>query len=307
MNEIEDLIKSHVHFNDVTAQGAHTMRCPMCMDDTVRAAFFFSSDSIGFHCFRGRCSFRSTRWNFSERIPMKFRNLLSALNIQLPVEFLLKKNGEYNKIEELLDESLYKIPNLEKFSFPDYFERYDAKKHTKYADYIASRGMSDADYYISTGGNTKGMLVVPFYLNGIMYGYQGRSIDKKQFKSEGRLAFYVDGGIIHKTPVIVEGVWDAKSVPFGVASLHDSINPSQAYLLRNKTPILLPDRDTTKFIDVAKKYNWRVCIPDWDCKDANEALMKYGRLGVAKMIHDGICGNVFEAEVRYKLWQTKIP
>lgn len=304
-HDIQNFIRSHIHFVDVTAAGAHTIKCPMCQDNTVRAAFFFESDHIGFHCFRAKCSFKSTKWTLSERIPQKFKKLMDTLGIQLPTEILLKKSNTTTDIYESLDETFYKIPNLTPITFPEDFIKFEPTVHIKFANYIASRGMSDTSYYISTDGTTKGMLIVPLILNNITYGWQGRSIDKKRFKTSGNLAFYANNGVISDSPIVVEGIWDAKSVPYGVATLHDSVNPSQAYLLRNKNPILLPDRDTTKFLEVAEQYGWRVCIPEWNTKDANDALIKYGSLAVAKMIHDGICDNILQAEIKYKMWQSK--
>ena len=146
---------------------------------------------------------------------------------------------------------------------------------------------------------------MPLRLQGGIIGYQERAIDKKIFKTTETNLMYVDGGQILDNCIIVEGIFDAKSVPRGVACLHDSVNPRQAYLLRSKTPILLPDRDSTKYLDVMADYDWRLCVPGWDAKDANEALVKYGRLVVAKMIHDGICDTPLEAEIRYKLWQKR--
>ena len=88
----------------------------------------------------------------------------------------------------------------------------------------------------------------------------------------------------------------------GIAVLQSTVSKKQAYFFRNKKPILLPDRKGSNFLEIAKKYNWNICIPNWNEKDANEVIQKYGKLVLAQKIKDGVQDSIHKAELLYKLW-----
>jgi DNA primase len=81
----------------------------------------------------------------------------------------------------------------------------------------------------------------------------------------------------------MEGVFDALSIN-GIAVLHADINDTQARLIRSldKEIIVIPDQDRAgmKLVDRAVELGWSVSMPAWEgCKDVNDAVKKYGRLG----------------------------
>jgi DNA primase len=81
---------------------------------------------------------------------------------------------------------------------------------------------------------------------------------------------------------VTEGIFDALSIG-GVAVMHNDISDVQARVIRNlgKEITVVPDQDRTglDLIDRATELGWAVSIPDWgDCKDVNDAVIKYGRL-----------------------------
>jgi DNA primase len=82
---------------------------------------------------------------------------------------------------------------------------------------------------------------------------------------------------------VCEGPFDAISID-GVAILGSEISDQQKTLINQlkREVIILPDRDSAgkKLVDQAIENNWSVSFPNWDpdIKDANEALLKYGRL-----------------------------
>jgi len=66
--------------------------------------------------------------------------------------------------------------------------------------------------------------------------------------------------------------------------MHNTISDAQARLIRNlgREITVVPDQDSAgiELIDRAVELNWAVSIPTWeDCKDVNDAVKKYGRLG----------------------------
>jgi DNA primase len=83
--------------------------------------------------------------------------------------------------------------------------------------------------------------------------------------------------------IVTEGIFDALSIG-GVAVMHNDISDTQARLIRNlgRDITVVPDQDRTglDLIDCALELGWAVSIPDWgnDCKDVNDAVIKYGRL-----------------------------
>jgi DNA primase len=82
--------------------------------------------------------------------------------------------------------------------------------------------------------------------------------------------------------LVMEGVFDALSIS-GLAVLHAEINDAQVRLIRSlgKEVIVVPDQDVAgmKLVDRAVELGWSVSMPEWpDCKDVNDAVVKYGRL-----------------------------
>jgi len=309
--ELIDNIKSSVTFKKIATNGSHSLNCPACGDTKGKGAFFFGHDHIGYSCFRGKCPLSKTRWSFGAPMSRKLRDLLNQLGVEIPIRILTSKKGAGMK--ELFDEHLYEKPKFEKVTIPKEFIKYDPKIHSEYRRYLEDRCLDDTDYYIGRTVNDDDddgwmwdkMLVVPLYYNGQLIGFQGRRIDKKMFKTSTSDLIYLPDGKVPDSPIVVESIYDAKSIPNGVAVLHSTVSKKQAYLLKNKKPILLPDRSGSNFMKVAKSYKWRMSIPNWDQKDANEVLADYGLFVMCRLIHEGICTNPFEAEVKYKMWVDK--
>jgi DNA primase len=84
--------------------------------------------------------------------------------------------------------------------------------------------------------------------------------------------------------LVMEGVFDALSMS-GLAVLHAEINDAQVRLIRSlgREVTVVPDLDEAgmKLVDRAVELGWAVSIPDWPegCKDVNDAVKMYGRLG----------------------------
>ncbi len=108
------------------------------------------------------------------------------------------------------------------------------------------------------------------------------------------------------TVVVVEGLLDALCFPNTAGTLSKKISPEQAYMLRGKNVIMLPDRGGNKFIDQFHDYGWKLCVPPWKQKDLNAAVCEYGVMTVARMIMDNCYENPLEAKVRYNLWMETL-
>lgn len=302
---IKDLILSAIPNAKQAATGFYTTRCPVCNDSKVRGGVRFDEDKIIWNCFRGRCDSNCV-YEQGKYVSRKFRTLLNALGVELPTDIALRGRS---KAREILNRTLYEPHHYKAADLPKDFEVYDPNRHKAYHRYLTEvRQLDDTEYLIGNRREWKDRLIIPFWLGDKLIGWQGYDPFKRKMvsylkcSSNSDLLYFPDGNIPDE-PIIVEGVFDAKSVPNGVATLQSTITRKQAYFLRNKKPILVPDRKDSRFIEVARMYGWRVSVPEFDEEDIDAARRKYGRLALAKMIHDGIKRDIFEAEVSYRLWR----
>ena len=134
---------------------------------------------------------------------------------------------------------------------------------------------------------TRAHVTVPFTYDGKVVGWSTRFLDNRTPKYiHHTQPGYVFGADLQKTnwqyAIVVEGVFDALAIN-GLAVLHQEINPQQAKLIRNlgRKVIVVPDQDASgmTMVDQAIELGWSVSMPEWpDCKDVNDAVIKYGKL-----------------------------
>ena len=87
--------------------------------------------------------------------------------------------------------------------------------------------------------------------------------------------------------------------------MHNTISDGQAKLIRSldRDVIVVPDQDSAglELIDRAMELGWAVSIPNWeDCKDVNDAVKKYGRLGTLLSIMQSRETSRIKIELRKK-------
>ena len=105
--------------------------------------------------------------------------------------------------------------------------------------------------------------------------------------------------------LVMEGVFDALSIS-GLAVLHAEINDAQARLIRSlgREVTVVPDQDDAgmKLVDRAIELGWAVSIPDWpaECKDVNDAVKLFGRLGALLTIMQARETSKIKIELRKK-------
>ena len=81
----------------------------------------------------------------------------------------------------------------------------------------------------------------------------------------------------------------------------------QAHLIDKlgKRVIVCPDKDKAgvELIDQALELGWEVSFPDWhtSCKDAADAVLRYGRLATIKSIIDCATNNKIKIQVKSKM------
>jgi len=176
--------------------------------------------------------------------------------------------------------------------------------------------MDRYEFYVTedTAYNMHRRVIVPFTWKNEIIGYTGRALDTeikpKYFNShEPNYVFNVDKQKPTSAFVIVtEGPFDAMAVD-GVAILGNEISDEQVDIINSlkREVIVLPDWDEAgqRMIDAALENDWTVSFPVWreTCKDAGEAVSRYGRLFVLKSILDGRQSNGLKIELlRKKLY-----
>jgi len=106
--------------------------------------------------------------------------------------------------------------------------------------------------------------------------------------------------------VVCEGLIDAILLD-GVSVMGNSVTPEQAHLIDKLgiRVVLCPDRDRPgkQLIEQAMELGWDVSFPPWshDCKDAGDAVSKYGRLLTLSSIMEHATDNRIKIQVKTKM------
>ena len=299
-SELEANIRLAVPLGRITASGFETLKCPLCQDHKVRAGFKFDSQSIGYHCFRGQCG-AAIKYQDGGYVSKEFRALLNALNVEIPAKVFLSKTTTPD-----YDSERYQPHQWKPLAFPSDFTALQVG--SALWNTVKARRVEHYTYYVGLKNEWKNRLIIPHFYQSHLIGWLGVSMSQekqviKYLRSSGNTdLLFLPTGQVPKEPIIVEGAFDALSIPKGVGTLHSKISKKQAYFLRNSDPIVIPDKKDSRLLECAERYQWRVSLPPWRGNDPNSAVRTYGKLVVCRMIYDGLCHNHFEARLRFKEW-----
>ena len=188
------------------------------------------------------------------------------------------------------------------------------REHPLYWDYCRDRRVPE-DFPMMTPIRTDGVhwtrpcVIVPFTHDNKIVGYTARFLDnnRPKFISEQQPGYVFGTDLQDPTwqhVLVMEGIFDALSIG-GVAVLHNDISDAQARLIRSlgREITVVPDQDSAgvELIDRAIELGWAVSIPAWqDCKDVNDAVKKYGRLGTLLTIMQARETSRIKIELRKK-------
>ena len=181
--------------------------------------------------------------------------------------------------------------------------------------YMLDRNLriDDIDYHWSPSLGYRDRLIIPFYYEGRIVGWTGRSIipDKKpKYLTEVQpgYVFNLDEQRPNKIFAIVcEGQIDALHVE-GCALGGSEISDQQAMLLNRlqKQIIVVPDRDKagSKLVERAIELGYSVSMPNWasDVNDIGDAVDKYGRLYTLHSIATSADDSPLKIRLRAKKW-----
>lgn len=332
MNKIQEAIYENLPINKhMNSSGWWRFNCPCCFphgesrpDSRGRGNCTFTDSGFSYHCYN--CGF-SVRWELGSPITRKVEDLMNCLNIpQNEINELkilaLKNNGlqsnnnidiktftKFNKIP--LPENSKKILDLIR-------EGYTDSNFIDVVKYIVNRNkeiLNWSDFYYCNDDFNKRRFIIPGCFQNEIWGYSSRTIDSNI--NAKYIKMFPKGFIFNlnctkknrKYIIVNEGILDALSID-GIGLMTNTISPQQLLMLNSvrgdKELILLPDRDEPgdKLIDVALENNWSVSFPNWDydIKDAEEAVRKYGRLFTLDMIIRNKTSNKTMINVKRKSW-----
>jgi DNA primase len=184
-------------------------------------------------------------------------------------------------------------------------------------EYMALRNLNtdDTNYYWSPSLGYRDRLIIPFYYDGRIVGWTGRSVnpDKKpKYLTEVQPGYVygLDEQSYNKVfAIVVEGQIDAIHID-GCALGGSEISDQQVMLLNKlqKQIIVVPDRDKagSKLVERAIELGWSVAMPDWDSDitDVGDAVDKYGRLYTLYSIANTAEESAIKIRLRAKKWFT---
>lgn len=300
-----------------TPSGWNTMNCPMCSDKRKRGGLITTGARISYNCFN--CGF-TTGWAPNPTLGKKYKDLatiLGATNEDIhKVQVDLLKYSEDLETEEFTD-YVYNLQKFETVELPKDFSVVESLKEDHpikiYAKERGLLGLYPLLYFNES--LYKQRLVVPFTYNNEIVGWTARHINpptkqtpKYLHKMQPGYVFNIDRFADSKREIVIvtEGVFDAILID-GVAIQGNSVGPEQAHLIEKlgKRIILCPDRDDAgiELMLQAAELGWEVSFPPWhvDCKDAADAVQRYGRLATVSSIIKHATNNKLKIEVKAKM------
>jgi len=224
-----------------------------------------------------------TKWNFES---LQHKDLLDFTNKKRE-----KKKVKFKEMK-LPEGELVDVNNI---------------NHKVYVDYLQKRGITISEYPFLVTPNAEGRnsnrVIIPFTHENKIVGHTSRFLDdrKPKFISEQQSG-YLFGYDLQKSDyqfcIVVEGIFDALSIN-GCA-----ISEEQATLLKNlnRKIIVVPDQDKAglEICDRALELGFSVSLPDWNVKDVNDAVVKYGKVATMLSILQNETSSKIKIEMRKK-------
>jgi len=302
--ELQDEIKLKAGLGSPEATGWYACQCPVCKNTRKTGGFMFEDDKVIYQCFRASCD-SNCGLTQGEYVSKKFRTLMDILGINVPIELLTAKKK--TKLLETVEDDRFEKHRYKQIEPPFKFtklEKSNKKLANTWKDYFESRFVDHSSFLLIEEGKYIGNVAIPMYFFDRVIGYTIATPDGyiKEYKGNTDL-LYLPNRMVPDTPIVVEGVIDALSIPYGVGIGSYSLSKKQAWFLQGKDVIFVPDRSGNEFIKQFSVYDWKISLPDWDVKDVNEAVCKYGVIETMKRIKEGTIDSKGEAMVRYKIWK----
>jgi predicted RNA-binding Zn-ribbon protein involved in translation (DUF1610 family) len=301
-----------------TPSGWISFNCPCCQEKRSRGGLKVNDQGWSYHCFN--CGYTSS-FVLGKTLGFKAKNLLEKLGApESEINALNLESLRHRSIHGILDDrakianALSDITFEESDDFPPASELV-TQEHPFYWKYLRDRHVPE-DFPAMTTIRTDGIhwvrphVTIPFTYDGKIVGWTARFLDDKQ----PRYINHMQPGYVFGTEfqhsdwqyaIVVEGIFDALCID-GLAVMHNTVNDTQARLIRNlgKEVVVVPDQDKAglELIDRAVELGWAVSIPDWPehIKDVNDAVKEYGKLATLLTILQSKETSKIKIELRKK-------
>lgn len=309
-----------------TPSGWLSFNAPCChhnghsVDNRGRGGLIANPDGgVSYHCFN--CGFKAS-WQPGRNVSKGLRRLLQWMGT--PDDVINKVALEVMRENEGVEAKtrLVQLPTFNTVPLPeDAVKITDLTDFNKYSmavlEYMALRNLNvdDTNYYWSPSLGYRDRLIIPFYYEGRVVGWTGRSIlaDKKpKYLTEVQPGFVY--GLDEQGPhkvfcIVVEGQIDAIHIE-GCALGGSEISDQQAMLLNRlqRQIIVVPDRDKagSKLVERAIELGWSVSMPEWpdNAKDVGDVVQQYGRIYALHSIATSAEESPLKIRLRAKKWFT---
>lgn len=315
MSLVQDTIRSYLPNQKVGANGWISFNCPVChhngqdrADARRRGGIMFPDDAtIRYSCFN--CHFK-TGWQLGSPISFKFKQFLLAMGmpesvLQRLIMIVLKENEAASIITPVIKVRQLYRPDWKPISLPENSQPLQDclsdSRAVAVAEYLHSRNLLDQAAWHWSDSNDFDMynrVILPLTYQNTVVGWHARLAYDPVIKPKRKIvkmhdSYFMSGLDLQsedrKYVILVEGEYDALAIS-GVSIGGNSVHQNQADVINQlkKEVIVLPDRDRSgrELEKSALQYGWSVSYPEWDkdCKDAADAVKRYGRLFVLKNI-----------------------
>ncbi len=325
---LEHVIRQHIQLDPARANDWRNVLCKIGGDrgqNGKRAGFRFDGDTVVYNCFN--CGHMAV-FNPEDKQTLS-KNMITVLEA-----FGLKKEDWQQAIFLVMSntdgfagkEKKRQLYEPAPITLPDYFTPIveDGDDFDEYAiEYLRDERIIDwKEYPFYIGRKTShpsskrwyGRLIIPFFKDGNLVFFQGRDLSDTRLKKYLSADFpreniiYGYDHIFKNTDeplYIVEGWFDAWHLE-GVAVLGNKMTPHQLYWINQsrRPKVVIPDKfgDGHLLAEQALDFGWSVSTPDiGDCKDPNEAIVKYGKMYTLMTIRTHTYDK-FEARLRIKFY-----
>ena len=317
-----------------TPSGWVSGNCPMCTtrghraDTRKRGGFMFTDDKVQYNCFN--CGFK-TGWSPGKKISSRLQELLVQIGADVGqiqrVNFeLLKEQEEVNITQQFIHQTTPRevIIDWKETSLPlnsvrlqdvdtNKLDEQQFQKFLAACEYINERCVDFYDqWHWSSYSHFSNRVILPFYYKNHIVGYTARWIGKTPNKetpkyylqSPKHFVYNIDVQQQHKYTIVTEGQLDALLLS-GVAMQGNTPSLTQCDIVDKlgTEVIVLPDADRAgnELVKIALRRGWAVSFPPWEgCKDAGDAVQRYGRLFTVRSILDSAETNTTKIQILAK-------
>lgn len=332
MTLVLDFVKNVIPVNWTSnPTGWVSGNCPMCVvngesrpDTKGRGGFLFEEDKFRYNCFN--CGY-STGWAEGKYFSSRLKRLMFQFGVdesdiqRLQLELLKEQDVATLLLKQKKREAPINTDwasmQLPEGAVPVKDYAGGGADFIKAVEYLHERGfdVTDSRLYYSdskTPARMSKRFIIPFFYKGKPVGYTARWVGNppdgmpKYYNQQPKNNFVygLDSQKDKNVVIVTEGQLDA-IVTDGVAIGSNNINDDQANIIDSlqKRVIVLPDSDSAgmRMVNKAIERGWGVAFPEWeDCKDAADAVKKYGRLYTVRSILDSVVTNVTKIKVLAK-------